>query len=172
METEGMNLRRLLPQMPLMELPAQVFFRPKPKFLDFMALRKYPIVDIGAGLGHFQWKMNQRHPKVPVVSIDIAMRDGPQGVGERSQVLIRDALEFSYKFNMCVVACRPSHDGWVYDAFKEALSRASWVFYVGLEKNVAEDLMDLRRHVVFRDAGEEGEHCWEVSLPRVKRHGR
>lgn len=152
--------------------PYQHFFRPRPRFLKWLAAKKMPIVDIGAGTGHFQAEMRKAHLEVPFISIDLHPRDPASSMGEQEngvQVHITDATTFDYTFGYIVTCCRPNHGGWAYDAMRRALLVGAKVYYVGLAKNLEADWHDLCGWDIRRGIGADGENCYAMDLSRAER---
>lgn len=42
-------------------------------------------------------------------------------------------------------------------------AKVSQLYYVGLDRNVKDDLHLFDYKQVFKDAGEDGEHCWKIT---------
>lgn len=65
---------------------------------------------------------------------------------------------------MVGLICRPCHDGWSYETLKRGLSQGATMCYIGLWRNVEDDLDDLidsplLDHIVT-GIGRDGEAAW------------
>lgn len=61
-----------------------------------------------------------------------------------------------------VLMCRPSHGMWIEDVFKRAVKYTPDVIYVGLRKNVEDDLAGFDYDLVVENVGEAGENLYHI----------
>jgi hypothetical protein len=114
------------------------------------------LYDVGAGAG--QVSRFLRDAGYFPIALDTAAR-------ERSdyKVLMADGASYLYQPGSVVMICRPCHGPFVEFTIGQALKRkAACVVYVGLKKNVAEDLGRYRRQfkAVATGVGDDGENVW------------
>lgn len=147
-------------------LPNQVFFEPKKEFLAYMKkhFRSWFIYDVGAGMGHVTKALRKAGMK-HVRPIDLNFRDG-----RVVPVAHADGTDYPYKSGSIVMLCRPCHGNFVYDTITRAVERKATVVYVGLTKNVKNDLGDYYRKFkkVAKNVGADGEHIWVYQGSRRK----
>lgn len=112
------------------------FFKPTPKFLDWMGriYGKALIYDVGAGCGHVTKALLDKRLKV--LAIDINSRDE-----QDAYVMMADGEDYCYSKDSVVMICRPCHGEFVERVITQAIQQgAAAVLYVGLGKNVKDDL--------------------------------
>ena len=117
------------------------------------------IVDCGAGQGLLGDKISE------VVSLDIVPQSNPKVV----QV---DCATYPFDDEMMPVFIRPCHSGFVEDTLLFAWSRVDSALYVGLLKNVDDDLgcfSTLAVPIHEEWVGEEGEHIWRIPFTAAER---
>ncbi len=144
------------------------FFEPKPVFFDFMSVNYYGkvIFDVGAGCGHVSKALTDRGHRV--IGIDCAYRDTP----EFEHTIIADATIFPYEKGSVILIARPCHGPFVEQVIVQAeLSECSAVVYVGLERNVDDDLGLMRKpfkKAKVTDVGKDGESIYVWNIKRRK----
>lgn len=150
----------LTPVVRNVKLPARRFFRPLPGFAG--RLKKeigqcWHVYDVGAGEGHVAKTLSDAGVK-DIVAIDANAREGSV-----FDIKYADATDFRFGSSAVVLLCRPCHGAFCQAVVQNALfHRAETVVYVGLDKNVDNDLGDYRRHFVsdMEHVGEDGERMW------------
>jgi len=141
-------------------LPSIVFFEPNTAFLDWMGKRYNKdiiIYDVGAGNGHVSAELNSLGHNAK--AIDLHYRD------EGLEVEIANGVLYRYERDAIVMLCRPCHGLFVevvIDRAKECGVRE--VLYVGLERNVENDLGDYLDNAeeIAGPFGEDGERIWII----------
>lgn len=142
-----------------MVLPAGRFFTPTEEFFAIMQqFEGVRFVDAGCGNGLLA--VEARPWDITMVGVDLIVR-----VGQDPNVIIMDALHMPYNESLWALICRPNHDGWCEDVARKALEAGAKVLYVGLERNVEDDLGDLMFNVetVYTDVGQDGEAMFVLS---------
>ncbi len=139
------------------------FFEPTRKFADYMqrSCKGRGVYDVGAGAGHVAAYL-RRNASLSVVAIDMHRHQSPE-----IDVHMADGTDFLYNEGCVVMLCRPCHGAFVEQVIEQAIAcRANVVFYVGLERNVEDDLGDFlpRFKEVCKDAGDEGELVWRMNI--------
>lgn len=140
-------------------LPTNRFFKPTDEFFSVLQQFDGPrFIDCGCGLGQLTaealpWGLH-------VVGVDLSPR-----IGQATTVIHMDALHMPFNEFMWPLICRPNHDGWCENVALKGLISGAKVLYVGLERNVEEDLGDLLYNVetVYTDVGEDGEAMFVLS---------
>jgi hypothetical protein len=140
-------------------LPAQKFFEPNKAFLAYMKKhhRLSYIYDVGAGQGHVTKALRKAGLK-KVNAIDLFSREGAV-----VKVTHANSMDYPYKSGSVVMLCRPCHGTFVESTIARALlRRVSTIIYVGLTKNVKNDLSGYYRKFkkVANNVGEDGENIW------------
>ena len=138
------------------------FFEPSKKFLDWLVklAAGRPIIDCGCGDGHVTLALSDRGANV--IGLDLYARD--EWSLERNILLEMDANEFPFPRNAIVLFCRPCHGGWVEQVVRKAKQKAEVILYVGLEKNLEEDLGDyaFKFKAFGRRCGKDEEFAWSM----------
>lgn len=143
-------------------LPSQKFFNPTVRFLRWMK-RQYPsavIYDVGSGLGHVAQALFERGLKV--LALDLHFRESR----EEYPVVIVDGESYEYESGSVVMLCRPCHGQFSEEVISQAVRcNAAVVLYVGLDRNVDDDLGVFREQFTktLSQAGEDGETVWRLS---------
>jgi len=135
------------------------FFEPRPEFVETLTrlTEKLKLVyDVGAGAGQVAKALHDAGHAV--IAIDLYRHEHSV-----FPCIIADGTTCSYLPESVVIVCRPCHNGFSEDVFRQALKRHCRCFYVGFEKNLENDLGDLKRARVARDVGEDAEDMWEVT---------
>jgi len=139
------------------KLPAQTFFEPNKKFLTYMKkFRLRYVYDVGAGQGHVAKALRKAGIK-KVNPIDLFPREGSV-----TKITFGDGTSYPFKANSLVMLCRPCHGMFPEATIENAIRRKADIMYVGLTKNVKNDLGDFFRKFkkVLSKAGADGEHVW------------
>lgn len=134
-------------------LPALTFFEPTDAFFAALApFKSQAIVECGAGMGHVTKAAQAQGFNMR--AIDLVRRKG-----QWKKVEIADAELQPYSPELWPLMCRPDHSGWVYDVLERALTRGAQALYVGLDRNLEQDLGEYvgRERLRVPDVGEEGE---------------
>lgn len=138
-------------------LPSIVFFEPLPCFADYLnQLEPQPkvIIDVGAGMGRMSRILTEAGFKC--LAIDICERDSTE-----HEILPLDALSFIYPETSLPIMARPCHGHWIEFAIDQAMRTVPMMLYVGLKKNLADDLYGMsKKYKVTREkmiVGEDGE---------------
>lgn len=139
-------------------LPSQIFFEPTEDFIAWCAdvhwLRYRRIVDCGAATGHLgAILLNDVH------GIDLIPRSSYE-----SPVKIADSTSFWFKPTDVVFLCRPCHSvAFIDRTLIQAIDHGVQdLFYIGLPKNVEEDLEDFSYQIEREDVGLDGEHMYRI----------
>ena len=142
-------------------LLSQIFFQPTKLWWAMLAqtpwLRYREFYDIGAGMGHLTMQMLEHG--YPCIAYDLHERPGQYAVVE-----LRDALGTYYPDHGCLILARPCHGDFPERVFRENCGYCE-VLYVGLERNVEQDLAGMVYTLIMSGVGEDGEHCWRVIGP-------
>jgi hypothetical protein len=114
------------------------------------------IYDCGSGVGLLASLLEREGCKV--TALDLIQR-----AVELFPIQLKDARTYPFKRDSVVVIARPCHSTWVVDTIKQACKReVREIVYIGLPKNVKDDLDDLR-HLFKKEVskvGEDGESLW------------
>lgn len=141
-----------------MELPAQTFFKPNANWWVMMAahpwLRYRELVDVGAGMGHLTDALVDRG--YTCRGIDHNTREGQSALVENV-----NAEDLYLTWDECAIIARPCH-GIGLDLILKQLVGTCEVLYVGLDRNVEDDLDGYVYTLLAEDVGEDGENCWRV----------
>lgn len=147
-------------------LPALDFFRPNDNFTawldDAIHIRYNPVFEIGAGCG-----LALKHMQdcgINSTGLDILNREERHTLVQvASQEIIHEVLKKASS-NMVMMICRPCHSGFAQDYFKLHLKFHGrfFAYYIGLEKNVEDDLHDMSYEKVAENVGEDGENIYQV----------
>ena len=153
------ELRRMMVGTPLGVVR---FFEPTEDFVTYMRnfAEGTPIFDVGAGAGHVTKKLADAGLKVAAID----MHEHAKAV---THVHMADGTDFPYTPNSVVMLCRPCHGAFVEQVIEQATKcGVSVILYVGLERNVEEDLGDSYRRfkVVATEVGKEGESIWRMDV--------
>jgi hypothetical protein len=138
-------------------LPAQAFFNPNKKFLTYMKrFRLRYVYDVGAGQGHVAVALRKAGIK-KVNPIDLFPREGSV-----TKITFGDGTSYKFKANSLVMLCRPCHGMFPEATIENAIRRKADIMYVGLAKNVKNDLGDYYRKFkkVLSNVGEDKENIW------------
>lgn len=143
-------------------MPNLRFFTPLPIFWKMLTLvcgEKVLLVDCGCGKGDLisEGITNDR----AILGIDVMPREN-----QDSKVMSIDAMDYKWSPTVWPLICRPSHEGWVSDVVKNALSQGATPIYVSLNKNRIRDLEEYQENswMLHIKVGQDGEHMW-VILP-------
>ncbi len=140
-------------------LPAMQFFRPKPGFAEWFKKMKdyaYNVYECGAGMGHASKLLAD-------AGMNVTALDANARAGSVFKVKLDDATDFDFSSDSAVLICRPCHGDFCQAVIQNALfRRAAVIVYVGLEKNVDNDLGKYRSYFSVGRAlvGEDGEDAW------------
>ncbi len=152
-----------LPQYNQLVFPASKFFKPNKNFYNYM-LKNFKdklIYDVGAGCGHVAKGLSMLG--MAVIALDLIRREETD-----HPILFRDATNYSFSPYSVVMMCRPCHgvfpDHVIVNAAK---CSAETILYVGLERNVDQDLdtINLDYHgyefvKVASNVGKDHENIW------------
>ncbi len=136
------------------------FFELNEKFVAYMKQEfdKKLIYDVGAGAGHVTDILRDKGMKV--IGIDVHVHQAPE-----IEVLIADGTVFQYEPKSVVMVCRPCHGMFAEHVIDRAIEcKASTVLYVGLHRNVADDLDKYlpKFKEVAKKVGNDGESIWRM----------
>lgn len=135
------------------------FFEPRPEFVEAMAwasLYQRTVYDVGAGAGQVAKALSDAG--IAATALDLYCHEHSVFPS-----IIADGTTYEYTPGSVVIVCRPCHNGFSEDVFRQALKRHCRCFYVGFEKNLENDLGDLKRARIASDVGEDAEDLWEVT---------
>lgn len=147
------------PHLARMVLPALEFFEPLPAFIGWMRRSHQDelVYDVGAGTGLCSARLCEAGLKVK--AIDLYHRER-----EHFRIEIADGTSFDYRPDSTVMLCRPSHGLFPVGTVDRAIDcGVRRVLYVGLSRNVENDLGKYRRRFrrVLTRAGKDGEGIYE-----------
>lgn len=137
------------------------FFEPNARFFEF--LNSFDddaiFVDIGCGEGHVTKAITEAGHKafglefrLEVVAPEMLMNG----------VYIMDATKFQYLPPMVPLLCRPCHGPFPRTAIDQALKGADHVYYVGLSKNLQNDL-GVHFEPIWMNVGADEENIWRIN---------
>jgi hypothetical protein len=140
-------------------LPSQTFFNPSSKFLTYMKthFKNWKIYDVGSGMGHVTKALRKAGCK-NTKALDINTREHAAIEPE-----FGDGTTYPFKAGSVVMLCRPCHGYFPGAVIANAIEcRAGAIIYVGLVKNVKDDLGVYYRKFkrVLTNVGEEKENLW------------
>ena len=162
MKRAGLSLEQELRRMTLgMSFGASKFFVPTPEFIQWMKREagKTLVYDVGAGAGHVTKALHDAG--IATLGIDLYVHDQPE-----HPVINADGTALGYAKGSIVMICRPCHGNFAEDVVARAIEcGAPKVIYVGLVRNVAEDLDEylLRFKEAGIKAGRDGEKVWVLN---------
>lgn len=137
---------------------SSTFFQPTKKFADWMVRRLGDgiLIDAGCGNGHAMRCLRARGARV--IGVDI----NADYSADTSLPICMDAATFKYPEGCTVLIARPCHGDWVVNAIERARRNAGEILYVGLAKNVDDDLGDHAQmfRQVGKRAGADDEGVW------------
>jgi len=140
------------------------FFDPTIEFAKYMQSLDPEVIvfDVGAGAGHVTKFLTEAKRKA--IAIDMHEHANPV-----TNVIMADGTDFQYAKGSVVMLCRPCHGSFVEQVILQAdICNAGVILYVGLERNVEDDLGDYFPHFVkvAANVGEDGESIWRMSLAK------
>ena len=138
------------------------FFQPAEAFYQWMkeACGSRRVFDVGAGAGHVAKGLSAAG--VQAIPLDIHRHQSPA-----MQVTMADGTAFPYEKGSVVMLCRPCHGAFAQDVIDRAVEcGVHSVLYVGLDRNVEDDLFDYYEKFSRESAnvGEDGEAIWRMRL--------
>jgi hypothetical protein len=145
------------------------YFNPTPVFIRWMQahFKDKLICEIGAGVGHVSKALSEAGLRV--TALDLAPRTA--SVSE-FDVIKADSTHYPFEKDSVVMFCRPSHSGFVEKTLTKAIqSHVSHILYVGLTKNLQDDLGSLHDRFTKRRigrVGHSGECVWELNVKRLR----
>lgn len=139
------------------------FFELNEKFIAYMKkeFSKKLIFDVGAGAGHVTDILRDKGMKM--IALDVHQHTCP----EIKDVIMADGVAFNYAPKSVVMVCRPCHGMFAEQVIERAIEcKASTVLYVGLHRNVADDLDKYlpKFKEVAKKVGNDGESIWRMDL--------
>lgn len=141
-----------------MVLPSHVFFNPNDAWWEFVALdpwmRWKRYWDCGAGMGALTVGMNAVAREC--VGLDMNTR-----FGQSPMIETADVNDRHFTPDDCLLIARPSHGSWIDTLLRHNVGTAE-VLYIGLEKNLEQDLHGFYHEIIARDVGEDGENVHRV----------
>lgn len=133
------------------------FFMPSEAFLAWAreAARGRDVYDVGAGAGHVALALAQCGVRVHALDLG---RPSPLLM----PTIVADGGQYTYPRGAVVMLARPCHGAFVSRVLARARATGASVWYVGFEKNLAEDLGDElgQFHKALDGAGTAGEAVW------------
>jgi len=145
-----------------MTLGFSKFFEPNEKFVAYMKkhFAEKVVFDVGAGAGHVSAILSEKGIKT--IALDLHIHSNPEFA-----VLTADAATFKYTKRSVVMICRPCHGNFVEQTIERAKEcKASVVLYIGLHRNMANDLGDFADgfEEVATKVGNDGESIWRYDI--------
>lgn len=147
-------------------LPGHDFFKPNDKFKEWLEqsihIKYNHIIDMGAGRGlmtHFMQEMGLK-----VTGFDIHLRDNPATDIQICRPEIAQSIIRQLKNSPVLMIARPCHNGFANEYFKFWIHKCHnlFAYYIGLERNVENDLYGLEYVLVASNVGEDGENVYQV----------
>lgn len=136
-----------------------IFFYPNERFFEFIGQLPYrykKFTDMGCGNARLTRMMREKGFECKAV--DLYTRDNAE-VDDVQEV---DYQTLNFGEDDCLLFARPSHDGACNKFLSGKWNVYATRFYIGLEKNVEDDLLGLEYEQVAEDVGCDGEHIWRV----------
>lgn len=137
-------------------LPSNVFFRPTQAFMELAHSDTYRYalwLDCGAGMGHLGHRLAG-------IGVEVNCYDLLNRPSYEHPVGQIDCTTMYFARDDVVVLARPSHGPWVQKVLGKAARSAGRALYIGLEKNLKDDLPDMVVEHILCGAGEAGECVW------------
>jgi hypothetical protein len=148
-------------------LSCEKYFSPTPVFARWVKsqFNGKHIYDVGAGVGHVSKALAKAGMRM--TAIDLAPRTNSE-----TEVLMADSTQYPFEKDSVVMFCRPSHSGFVERTIANAIQRhVAAIVYVGLTKNLLDDLGSLHDRFTKRRVGvvgHSGECVWELNVRRLR----
>jgi hypothetical protein len=149
-------------------LDCSKYFHPTAQFVRWMKEHHSTqhIYDVGAGVGQVSSVLAKAGLQMTALDLE------PRHESE-FPVSQADSTEYQFERDSVVMLCRPCHEnGFVRDTILRALNCGVRVIvYVGLQRNVREDLGGYYRQFVkrrIRNIGHADEHLWEMTVSRLQ----
>ena len=145
----------------------RVFFHPTAHFIRWIKGHhgKKHIYEVGAGVGHVAKLLAKAG--LHVTAIDLAPR-----AESEFPVVQGDSTEYQFEKDSVAMFCRPLHSGFVEKTLTKAIqSDVSHILYVGLTKNLQNDLGSIHDKFTKRRVGVVGnsdERVWELNVGRLR----
>jgi hypothetical protein len=145
----------------------RIFFEPTANFIRWMKAQFSGklIYEVGCGVGNLSAALAKAGLRV--TAIDLAPRSESE-----FDVIKADSTQFPFEKDSVVMFCRPSHSGFVEKTLTKAIqSHVSHILYVGLTKNLQDDLGSIHDRFTKRRAGavgHSGEQVWELNVKRLR----
>jgi hypothetical protein len=145
----------------------RVFFRPTRVFVRWMKANHSAkhVYEVGCGTGSTASMLAKAG--MQVTALDLEPR-----IHSEYPVVTADSTEYAFEKRSVVLICRPCHNGFVRETVLPALtSGVSAVIYVGLRRNVKQDLGGYFRQFTQRrisGIGHADEHIWEMKISRAQ----
>jgi hypothetical protein len=145
----------------------RVFFKPTPLFVRWMKTHHsgQHVFDVGCGTGNTASMLAKAGMKV--TAIDLAPRTESE-----FDVIKADAAEYAFEKGAVLLFCRPCHNGFVEKTLnKGIMCGVADIVYVGLTKNLQDDLGSLHERFTKRRIGIVGhsdERVWDLNIRRLR----
>jgi SAM-dependent methyltransferase len=145
----------------------RVFFKPTPLFVRWMKAHHSGthIYEVGCGTGNTASMLAKAGMKV--TAIDLAPRTESE-----FDVIKADAAEYAFEKGSVLLFCRSCHNGFVVKTITRGiLCGVADIVYVGLTKNLEDDLGSLHDRFTKRRVGmvgHSGECVWELNVKRLR----
>lgn len=145
----------------------RVFFKPTPLFVRWMKTHHSGkhVCEVGCGTGGTASMLAKAGMKV--TAIDLVPRTESE-----FDVIKADATEYAFEKDSVLLFCRPCHNGFVVKTITRGiLCGVADIVYVGLTKNLQDDLGSLHDRFTKRRVGvvgHSGEHVWELNVKRLR----
>lgn len=137
------------------------FFRPTQAFVAWAAKAAGArlVYDVGAGTGHVSATLSAAGVKV--VAVDLSPSEASVW-----QTVSADGGALSYRRGSVVMLCRPCHGDFPGRVVRCAVESGAEVWYVGLDRNVEDDVDVELFSVQLCGAGEDGEKVWVMPVTK------
>jgi hypothetical protein len=145
----------------------RVFFHPTPQFVRWMKAHHSGthIYEVGCGRGNTASMLAKAGLRVTAIDLE------PRTDSE-FDVIKADSAEYQFEKDSVVLICRPCHNGFVVKTLTRGiLCGVADVVYVGLTKNLEDDLGSLHDRFTKRRVGlvgHSGERVWELNVERLR----
>ena len=144
-----------------------VFFNPTDEFVDWLVdrARDRIVIDVGCGEGALLTRLIDRNVKALGIEILPYATSDTRLITRIMPVDAEKCSSLQTIENALVLFCRPCHGGFVGRTMCK-INPNNEVLYIGLKKNIMDDLQGFTRRIVDAPRGAEREVVRQVLLPR------
>jgi hypothetical protein len=144
------------------------YFQPTANFNRWMTAQfgGNPVYDLGSGMGHVAKALAKAGLRV--TAIDLA----PRTESEFDVIKADSTQQYQFEKGSVLLFCRPCHNGFVEKTLTKAIMcGVADIVYVGLTKNLEDDLGSLHERFAKRRIGMVGhsdEQVWDLNVKRLR----